>query len=101
MSRKIVIALAGAALGFGLVLTSAQAAPAVPAPLAPLATIDSSGTLVQKTHGWHGACRRARGWGWHRHVRRGTVNCLPHARRRYRECWVNRRGVRVCTWRWR
>ena len=101
MNRKLVIGYAGAIMGFGLALTSAQAAPAAPAPLAPLATSNSSGTLIQKTHGWHRACRRARRWGWHRHVRRGTVGCRPHVRRRYRDCRINRRGIRVCTWRWR
>ncbi|MCL4765563.1 MAG: hypothetical protein KJZ80_04985 [Hyphomicrobiaceae bacterium] len=96
MNRRFVLVMAGAALSFGLVVSTAQAAPAGLAPLKETAT---SGNLVGKTHGWHRRCVRYRGWR-HRHVRRGAVSCRPRWRwRRYRHCFIDRRGLRICVWR--
>ena len=98
MKRKLIIAFAGAALSFGV---AASAANAAPAGLTPLSKIAGSESLVEKTHGWHRACVRGpRGWR-HRHVRGRTISCGPRARVRVRDCHVNRRGKRVCVWRWR
>lgn len=98
MKRKIIVALAGAALGFGLAVSTAEAAPAG---LASLSGSIGTAPLVDKVHGWHRRCVRGPG-GWrHRHVRRGVISCGPRARVRVRDCWVNRRGHRVCVWRWR
>lgn len=100
MTQRFILAMAGAALGVGLAVSTARAAPAG-AGLAPLQEAIGSGNLVEKTHGWHRYCARwpGRGW-WHRHVRRGFVSCRPRWRSRpYRYCYTNRRGVRVCVWR--
>lgn len=95
MSRKIVIAVAGAVLGLGLAVSTAHAAPGT---LAPLQAATNTDSIIHKAHGFHRSCVRHRGW-WHRHVGRGrTVACGPRLRR-YRHCFRNRRGDRVCVWR--
>ena len=95
MSRKFIFAIAGAALGLGVAVSAANAAPGTLAPLNGAAAADS---LVQKTHGFHRSCVRFRGW-WHRHSFRGrSVSCFVRPRP-YRDCFFDRRGRRVCVWR--
>lgn len=96
MKRKFLFAIAGAVLGSGVAMFSAQAAPGA---LSPLKGVISSETLVDKAHGRHRACVRWRG-RWHRHVgrRHRAVSCAPRWRR-YRDCFWDRRGRRVCVWR--
>lgn len=97
MSRKLIIAFAGAALGLGIAASAAQATPAGLAPLSGMA----NDSLVEKTHGWHRACVRGPGGWWHRHVRGGVIACGPRPRARFRDCFIGPRGYRVCVWRWR
>ncbi|HEX7076671.1 MAG TPA: hypothetical protein VF226_21735 [Hyphomicrobiaceae bacterium] len=96
MKRTAVFAIAGAVFGVGVAVSGVQAAPSA---LSDLMGATNSQSLVEEVHGRHRACVRWRGW-WHRHVgwRNRTVACGPRWRR-YRHCFWDRRGRRVCVWR--
>lgn len=95
MTRRLIMTLAGVALGWGIAMSPVQAAPTSPNSLAAISSFGTS--LAEKTHAWHRQCVRGPRGFRHRHVRGGVVACGPRAR--HRHCFMNRRGHRVCVWR--
>jgi hypothetical protein len=91
MQRKLMLTLAGAAVGMAMSLSSAQAfTPGNMAGVTPEET-------VQKVHFRHRSCELGP-LGWHRHSWSGyRVACWPRARHPHR-CFIDRWGYRHCAW---